>query len=158
MRNSGDWRKESEMLNNTLRDRSAGARGSLPAEILEWHVGARFIAPACDFFSGSALDQIEAHALSEAGEVCGLIYPHRYLPLRNISPRPDREFYADPSELARCLFLYGEPLAIFHTHPTSNLELSTEDNKLWYYRNSTMIVGCIDEGRLRWKMYGNRGD
>ena len=162
------------MQNSTGRDRLAGARASLPAELLKrsGSCGLEVQAPAivsrpqtpaplknADFpVSPQVLDQMEAHALSESGEVCGLVYEHRYLPLRNISPSTGRSFFAHPAELAHGLFIYGEPLAIFHTHPDFNLALSDEDRRLWYYYNSTMVVGCIVDGRLRWKMYGNRGD
>ena len=142
------------MPNNPDRDRLRGARASLPAERLEQ--AASLSEQSC--LLPEVLDQMEAHALAESGEVCGLIFKNRYFPLRNVAPFASREFFADPGELAHGLFLYGEPLAIFHTHPGCNLELSTKDQKLWYYRNSTMIVGCIDDGRLRWKIYGNRGD
>lgn len=154
MRSSDVSQRASEMPNSQGRERLMGPWASLTAERLER--SASLSAKSC--LLPEVLDQMEAHALSESGEVCGLIFKNRYFPLRNVSPFVSRRFFADPVELAHGLFLYGEPLAIFHTHPSCNLELSTEDRKLWYYRNSTMIVGCIDDGRLRWKIYGNRGD
>jgi len=100
---------------------------------------------------------MEAHAQSEpAGEVCGFVYDDRYVPLRNVSGS-NRRFYADPADVTIALSRYGEPKAIFHTHPGSDLTLSAEDFRMWYYSSSTMIVGCLENGRLRWKMYGNRG-
>jgi proteasome lid subunit RPN8/RPN11 len=124
----------------------------------EFSVGTRFIAPAYHPVSITVLDQMQAHALSASGEVCGFVYGKHYRALRNIATTPDKNFFADPVDLAHALFLHGEPLAIFHTHTDGNLGLSVVDRNLWYYRNSTMIVGCIYDGRLRWKMYGNRGD
>ena len=103
------------------------------------------------------LKQMSAHAASEPIELCGFIYENHYEPLTNVLRSPYR-FYADPAQVARMLSCYGEPLAIFHTHPNGNLHLSDEDRSLWYYRNSTMIVGCIRDGHLHWKMYGNRSD
>ena len=106
--------------------------------------------------SANVLRQMEQHAFSSMAEVCGFVYENHYVPLPNRSPRSD-QFYADPSSLARVLFEYGEPPAIFHTHPDGCLELSEEDRRMWYYSNSTMIVGCVTDGRLRWKMYGKPG-
>ena len=103
------------------------------------------------------LHQMEQHAFSSTGEVCGFVYENHYAPVPNLSDRADH-FYCDPSSLARVLFQYGEPTAIFHTHPNGCLELSVEDRRMWYYSNSTMIVGCIRDGRLWWKMYGKPGD
>jgi proteasome lid subunit RPN8/RPN11 len=107
--------------------------------------------------AASVLFEMEMHALSKSEEVCGFVYPDHYQPLENVL-KSSRAFYADPAQLARTLSLYGEPPAIFHTHPGGNPELSEADRKLWYYKNSTMIVGCVRDGQLRWKMYGNRGD
>ena len=158
MKSSGVSQRENGMPNRSDPGRSGGARTSISVEPPA-PVGTPTIPSTQFYLLPEVLDQMEAHALTESVEVCGLVYEHRYLPLRNISPFAGRTFFADPAELARGLFLYGEPRAIFHTHPNhSNLELSAEDRKLWYYRNSTMIVGCIDNGRLRWKIYGNRGD
>ena len=158
MKSSDVSQMENGMPSRSGPGRSGEGRASMPVE-LSAPVGAPAIHLTQFYLLPEVLDQMEAHALTESVEVCGLVYEHRYLPLRNISPFANRTFFADPAELARGLFLYGEPRAIFHTHPDhSNLELSVEDRKLWYYRNSTMIVGCIDDGRLRWKIYGNRGD
>ena len=107
--------------------------------------------------SSEALLAMENHASSSDSEVCGLVFEHGYVRLENVSGDSHR-FYGDPSQLAKTLSVHGEPLAIFHTHPNGNLTLSEEDRKMWYYRGSTMIVGCMQNGRLRWKMYGNRGD
>jgi proteasome lid subunit RPN8/RPN11 len=123
----------------------------------EFSTGTGFITPEWNL-SGAVLDQMEAHALSDSGEVCGLLYSDHYRPLRNIATGTSNAFFADPRNLAQAFFACGEPIAIFHTHPDGNLNLSAVDRSLWYYRNSTMIVGCIFDGRLRWKMYGNRGD
>jgi proteasome lid subunit RPN8/RPN11 len=110
-----------------------------------------------DPISVEVLAAIERHARSDDnGEVCGLVYRDRYIPLRNVSGSKHR-FYADPAELAVTLSRYGEPQAIFHTHPDGKLKLSAEDLRMWYYSNSTMIIGFLEKGRLRWKMYGNRG-
>jgi proteasome lid subunit RPN8/RPN11 len=107
--------------------------------------------------TAEVLLQMENHASSSSREVCGLIYDHGYVPIRNISNANDR-FYGDPVDLARALASHGEPVAIFHTHPDGNLRLSSFDRRMWYYCNSTMIVGCMQNGQLRWKVYGNRGD
>ena len=107
--------------------------------------------------SSEVLSDMEHHATSSQSEVCGLVFEHGYVRLENVSEARDR-FYANPAQLARTLSVYGEPLAIFHTHPNGNLALSGEDRRMWYYRSSTMIVGCMRNGRLHWKMYGNRGD
>jgi proteasome lid subunit RPN8/RPN11 len=106
--------------------------------------------------SGNVLHQMEVHAFSSKGEVCGFVYDNHYAPLPNLSGKAD-QFYADPSTIARILFQFGEPVAIFHTHPNGCLELSGEDKIMWYYSNSTMIVGCVRDGWLRWKMYGKPG-
>jgi proteasome lid subunit RPN8/RPN11 len=107
--------------------------------------------------SPNILQQMEAHAFSNEAEVCGFVYGNHYVPLPNLSRSKDH-FYGDPSTVARILFQHGEPVAIFHTHPNGCLELSVEDRTMWYYLNSTMIVGCVRDGQLRWKMYGKPGD
>ena len=103
------------------------------------------------------LQQIQTHASSSPGEVCGFVYGDRYIPLPNVELRNNR-FFADPRSLAQALARFGEPEIIFHTHPDGNLELSAEDRRLWYYTNSTMMIGCMLKGRLRWKLYVKRGD
>jgi proteasome lid subunit RPN8/RPN11 len=105
----------------------------------------------------SLLPRIEAHASTANAEVCGFIYKDCYIPIPNVSDRQDR-YYADPRVLAKVLSKHGEPEIIFHTHPNGNLQLSQEDQRLWYYINSTMMVGCMAGGHLRWKMYGKRSD
>ena len=101
---------------------------------------------------------MEAHAKTNPrGEVCGFVYKDQYVRLENISGSNHR-FYASPMALAKALADYGEPDAIFHTHPNLNLGLSREDRKMWYYIRSTIIVGCMHQGRLQWKMYGKRSD
>ncbi len=101
--------------------------------------------------------EMKTHACSTVQEVCGFVYEQHYFPLPNIAGVQDR-FYADPASLASVLAQHGEPLGIFHTHPNGSLELSGEDRRLWYYSNSTMIVGCVRNGQLWWKMYGKRRD
>ena len=104
------------------------------------------------------LEQLCSHASEDVmQEACGFIYETFYIPLPNVSETPNR-FFADPRALARTLAQYGEPEMVFHTHPNGNLDLSLEDRRLWYYTNSTMMIGCMFEGHLRWKIYGKRGD
>ena len=105
----------------------------------------------------SLLPQIEAHASSTNAEVCGFVYKDRYIPIPNKADRPE-QYFGDPQTLARVLNQYGEPEIIFHTHPDGNLKLSQKDRRLWYYVNSTMMVGCMSGGHLRWKIYGDRKD
>ena len=114
-------------------------------------------AEACGRDVRGRLPQIEAHAATSTGEVCGFVYPDKFIPLPNLDPRGDH-FYADPRVLAKTLANFGEPEIIFHSHPNGNLNLSAEDLRLWYYTGSTMMIGCMFRGRLRWKIYGNRGD
>ena len=107
--------------------------------------------------SAGLLCDIEAHASSTNAEICGFIYKDRYVPIPNIASDPNH-YFGDPRALARILSNYGEPDIIFHTHPNGNLALSAEDRSLWYYVNSTMMVGFMSAGHLRWKMYGKRSD
>jgi proteasome lid subunit RPN8/RPN11 len=91
----------------------------------------------------------EHHAFSSPHrEVCGFVYPDQYVRLTNISHDPNA-FVADASEIAKCLSHYGEPLAIFHSHPNGSSQPSARDLQLAsYYRNSTIIIGVIVKGRL----------
>jgi len=114
------------------------------------------VAPAPHQFA-TLLPQIEAHASGVETEVCGFIYQDQYIPIPNIASGHDR-YFGDPQTLARVLNHYGEPEIIFHTHPNGSLELSSEDRRLWYYVNSTMMVGCMSGEHLRWKIYGDRKD
>jgi len=100
---------------------------------------------------------MQSHATSSEAEICGFVYGDRYIPLPNNASNRDR-YSADPRALAGALASFGEPEIIFHTHPNGNLEPSAEDRRLWYYTNSTMMIGCMVRGRLRWKLYGIRGD
>lgn len=91
----------------------------------------------------------EQHALSSPHrEVCGFVYNDRYVPLTNIAHDPCM-FTADPCEVAIALARFGEPVAIFHSHPNGRLQPSLQDLKLQsYYQNSTIIIGKIVNGRL----------
>ena len=81
-------------------------------------------------------------------EVCGFIYENRYVPLTNIA-KDSRTFIADPAEVAVILARYGEPVAIFHSHPNGSPNPSEEDVRLAsYYLNSTILIGRIINGRL----------
>jgi proteasome lid subunit RPN8/RPN11 len=109
------------------------------------------------FLAGPILAQMEAHTRTAEGEVCGLLYQNRYVPLTNLSS-VDNRFEADPVELARSLHNFGEPLAVFHSHTNGNLDLSVRDLELCYYTNSTMIIGSIVSSQFRWKVHGNGRD
>jgi proteasome lid subunit RPN8/RPN11 len=100
--------------------------------------------------------EMEQHALSEPErEVCGFVYKNFYLPLRNLAS-DHRSFYADPADIAIALARYGEPEAIFHTHPTGFEAPSETDWKLSYYSSSTIIIGILERKRLYVKEYGSR--
>jgi proteasome lid subunit RPN8/RPN11 len=100
------------------------------------------------------LRQMEMHALSAGdAEVCGLVFQDRYVRIDNVSDDPLR-FLADPAQLAQALSLYGEPDAVFHSHPDGNLLLSAEDSSRHYYVYSYIIVGCVRSDRLQWKIRG----
>jgi proteasome lid subunit RPN8/RPN11 len=93
--------------------------------------------------------QIAEHTLSSPDrEVCGFLYHDQYIPLTNVAADP-RAFIADPTEVAIALERYGEPLAIFHSHPNGSPEPSVQDLRLAsYYNNSIMLIGMIVGGRL----------
>jgi proteasome lid subunit RPN8/RPN11 len=93
--------------------------------------------------------QIAEHALSSPDrEVCGFVYKDRYIPLTNVSEDPN-SFYADPTEVAQTLLRYGEPVAIFHTHPNGRWQPSSKDLQLAsYYSNSIIIIGRIENSGL----------
>jgi proteasome lid subunit RPN8/RPN11 len=96
---------------------------------------------------------IEQHALSDPDhEICGFLYLDHYLPLKTVS-NDVAHFQAEPSELARAITKYGEPLAIFHTHPNGPLDPSLEDLASPYYINSIMIIGKIQDGKLQYRMF-----
>jgi proteasome lid subunit RPN8/RPN11 len=91
---------------------------------------------------------MEQHALSDPDrEVCGFVYENFYLPLRNLAA-DNRSFYADPEDIALALARYGEPKAIFHTHPAGFEEPSEIDKMLSYYIYSTTIIGVLEDGKL----------
>ena len=99
---------------------------------------------------------MEKHALSMPDrEVCGFVYQNLYYPLRNVMDS-DRSFYADPVEVAYALAHFGEPSAIFHTHPTGFDSPSETDKKLTYYTNSTILIGTLCDGKLNLKEYSSR--
>jgi proteasome lid subunit RPN8/RPN11 len=91
----------------------------------------------------------ERDALESAErEVCGFIYENRYVPLTNIAKKSGT-FIADPAEVAVTLARYGEPVAIFHSHPNGSPAPSAEDVRLAsYYSNSMILIGRIINGRL----------
>jgi proteasome lid subunit RPN8/RPN11 len=95
------------------------------------------------------LKDAERNALeSPEREVCGFIYENKYIPLTNIA-KDSRTFIADPTEVAVALVRYGEPLAIFHSHPNGSLGPSAKDLELAsYYNTSIIIIGAIIKGRL----------
>ena len=91
------------------------------------------------------LRQIEDHARSSPGrEVCGFIYERRYVPLTNLSEDPNR-FLADPSEVASALARYGEPAAVFHTHPHGPAQASATDLHEYYYISSKLLIGSFSK-------------
>lgn len=98
---------------------------------------------------GNNLKDAEQHALeSPDREVCGFVYSNRYVRLTNTAQNP-HSFIADPSEVAHCLARYGEPQAIFHTHPNGTSNASGTDLELAsYYINSTILIGRIVSGKL----------
>ena len=101
-----------------------------------------------DILCPALVREMALHALSAPGlEVCGLVYPDRYVPLPNVSPAPGLSFEAGPRALAAALFRYGEPAAVFHTHPGGDAEPSAADF-LSYYYNSITIIGIWKSGRL----------
>jgi proteasome lid subunit RPN8/RPN11 len=91
----------------------------------------------------------ERHALqSPEREVCGFIYPDHYVPLTNLAANPNT-FIADPAEVAKALARYGEPMAIFHSHPGGSPNPSEDDLRLAsYYNSSIIIIGTFINGRL----------
>ena len=107
---------------------------------MEYHVASAGEPPAL---------QIARHALSSPDrEVCGFVYSDRYVPLTNIAHDPWM-FIADPAEVATALAHYGEPVAIFHSHPNGSLHPSVQDLRLKsYYINSTIMIGKIVNGIL----------
>lgn len=87
--------------------------------------------------------RIEEHARSSSGhEVCGFVYSDRYVPLRNLSADPHR-FQADPKEVAAALAQYGEPAAVFHTHPHGPAQPSAADLGEYYYISSNLLIGTF---------------
>jgi proteasome lid subunit RPN8/RPN11 len=101
--------------------------------------------------------EMKEHAESFPGEeVCGLLYPGRYVRLTNRANERQVRFAADARELARALAMYGEPAAIFHTHPKGPLVPSQADLEQIYYINSTMIVGKIEAGNLQLGLFGSK--
>ena len=96
---------------------------------------------------------MEEHARTcGASEACGLVYKNAYFPIQNSATAVNRH-YADPGQLAHILARYGEPAAVFHTHPRRNLSLSHSDIELFYYSYSTMIIGSLQDGRLILRAY-----
>ncbi|HSP07287.1 MAG TPA: Mov34/MPN/PAD-1 family protein [Acidobacteriota bacterium] len=93
--------------------------------------------------------RIEDHARSSPDrEVCGFVYPERYVPLRNQSADP-RRFEADPRDIAAALARYGEPLAIFHSHPGGPAQPSVSDLREYYHISSSIQIGCpAEDGRM----------
>lgn len=98
---------------------------------------------------GNSHRDAEQQALeSPDREVCGFVYGDKYIPLTNLA-EDTRSFIADPGEVAKALAQYGEPLAIFHSHPNGCLEPSGRDLELAsYYNNSIIVIGTIINGRL----------
>ena len=88
---------------------------------------------------------IEEHARSSPDfEVCGFVYSERYVPLRNRSEHP-RRFEADPRDIAAALARYGEPLAVFHSHPHGPAHPSVSDLQNFHYISSSMWIGSWSE-------------
>jgi proteasome lid subunit RPN8/RPN11 len=92
--------------------------------------------------------ELKEHAFGTPDrEVCGFVYQDIYFRLRNLA-NDGQSFYADPADVAFALAHYGEPLAIFHTHPNGLAIPSEIDISMSYYINSTMIIGILDKERL----------
>ena len=89
-------------------------------------------------------------------EICGFVYFDRYVPLTNQVSSANM-FVADPASLARTLASFGEPDAIFHTHPNGILHPSEEDNTRWYYPRSILIIGTVAKCDFQFKAFRNAG-
>jgi proteasome lid subunit RPN8/RPN11 len=98
-------------------------------------------------------EAMKKHALTMPDrEVCGFVYQDFYYPLNNLA-HGSISFYADPADVAFALAHFGEPAAIFHTHPTGTNSPSEIDVSMSYYNNSTMIIGIIRDGKFTFKEY-----
>lgn len=121
-------------------------RGNSPGSYARHPAGC--IAPTIILTPGTRRG-LQRHVLANPDcEVCGFVYENGYIPLTNIA-KDSRTFIADPAEVAIALVNYGEPRAIFHSHPNGNPNPSEEDIRLAsYYRNSMILIGRIINGRL----------
>jgi proteasome lid subunit RPN8/RPN11 len=96
---------------------------------------------------------MERHAWSDLpNEVCGFVYKDHYFLLKARVSESCR-FEADPAALALALTTWGEPIAVFHSHPNGDLRPSLEDLASSYYPNSIMIIGSIIGKKFRYRMY-----
>ena len=99
------------------------------------------------------IQDMKKHALGMPDrEVCGFVYQDFYFPLRNLADS-SVSFYADPVEVAFALAHYGEPEAVFHTHPDGTDSPSGSDRKLSYYSNSTILIGTLHGDTLTLNEY-----
>ena len=101
---------------------------------------------------------MELSALSvPESEACGFIYSDHYIPLPNQSPDGSK-FDASPESIAHALARFGEPAAIFHTHPNGILHPSPQDVTRWHYPRSVLIIGTITGCLLKYKAFCNAGE
>lgn len=97
-------------------------------------------------------------ALSEPEkEVCGFVYSDRFVSL-TVQECSANMFVADPACVVRALALFGEPDAIFHTHPNGILNPSARDLKGWHYPRSILVIGTIDHSQLKYKAFRNASE
>ncbi len=85
-------------------------------------------------------------------EVCGFVYSDRFVSLTTQESSATM-FVADPACVAHALALFGEPDAIFHTHPDGILNPSTQDFAGWHYPGSILIIGTIADGQFKYKAF-----
>jgi proteasome lid subunit RPN8/RPN11 len=96
------------------------------------------------------LQQIVTQAKDDApNETCGLIAgkkdcAEKVYALKNTSPTPQTNYYADPQELLACFqdmdAMNSEHLAIYHSHPTSPAYPSPTDLAMAYYPDAVYII------------------
>jgi proteasome lid subunit RPN8/RPN11 len=85
--------------------------------------------------------------IGDIGSGSGVMSAKGFVPVRNVSPSPEREFHMDPAELIALMTEtpQGRLLGIFHSHPrTAPVPSAADLQTAWYTLPSYWIVSLMN--------------
>jgi proteasome lid subunit RPN8/RPN11 len=85
--------------------------------------------------------------IGDSGPASGAMSARDFVPVRNVSPEPEHEFYMDPAELVALMAATPRErlLGIFHSHPrTAPVPSAADLQTAWHTLPSYWIVSLMN--------------